>query len=74
MIDVVGVGANSVDFVYRLPQYPRSDSAFAKLPITDYLVSCGGQVTTALATTMSENINELRNWAQGRARNASVLS
>jgi sulfofructose kinase len=50
MIDVVGVGANSVDFVYRLPRYPRPDSAFAKLPITDYRVSCGGQVTTALAT------------------------
>ena len=53
MIDVVGVGANAVDFVYRLPQYPRPDSAFAKLPITDYLVSCGGQVTTALATCVA---------------------
>jgi len=53
MIDVVGVGANSVDFVYRLPQYPRPDSACAKLPITDYLVSCGGQVTTALATCVA---------------------
>jgi sulfofructose kinase len=48
--DVVGVGANSVDFVYRLPDYPRPDSVFAKLPITDNLISCGGQVTTALAT------------------------
>ena len=48
--DVLGVGANSVDFVYRLPAYPRPDSAFAKLPITDHLISCGGQVTTALAT------------------------
>ena len=50
MIDVVGVGANSIDFVYRLPAYPRPDSAFAKLRITDHLISCGGQVTTALAT------------------------
>jgi sulfofructose kinase len=50
MFDVVGVGANSVDFVYRLPHYPRPDSTLAKLPITDHLVSCGGQVTTALAT------------------------
>lgn len=48
--DVVGVGANSVDLVYRLPVYPRPDSEFAKLRITDYLISCGGQVTTALAT------------------------
>ena len=48
--DVVGVGANSVDFVYRLPAYPRPDSDFAKLRITDHLISYGGQVTTALAT------------------------
>ncbi len=53
MFDVVGVGANSVDFVYRLPAYPRRDSAFAKLPITDCLVSCGGQVTTALSTCVA---------------------
>ena len=50
MIDVVGVGANSIDFVYRLPAYPRPDSPFAKLPISQHLTSCGGQVTTALAT------------------------
>ena len=48
--DVVGVGANSIDFVYRLPAYPTPGDAFAKLPITDYRISCGGQVTTALAT------------------------
>jgi len=48
--DVVGVGANSIDFVYRLPAYPRPDSSFAKLPISQHLTSCGGQVTTALAT------------------------
>jgi sugar/nucleoside kinase (ribokinase family) len=48
--DVVGVGANSVDFVCRLPGFPRPDSAFAKLPITEHVISCGGQVTTALAT------------------------
>jgi sulfofructose kinase len=47
---VVGIGANSIDFVYRLPAYPRPDSPFAKLPISQHLTSCGGQVTTALAT------------------------
>jgi len=50
VIDVVGVGANSVDFVYRLPAYPRPNSEFAKLRIAEHLISCGGQVTTALAT------------------------
>ena len=53
MADVVGVGANSLDFVYRLPGYPRPDSLFAKLPITDAVVSCGGQVTTALTTCVA---------------------
>jgi len=48
--DVVGVGANSVDFVYRLPSFPAPDSSFAKLRISEHLISCGGQVTTALAT------------------------
>jgi len=50
VIDVVGVGANSVDFVYRLPSFPSPDSVFAKLRISEHLTSCGGQVTTALAT------------------------
>jgi sulfofructose kinase len=50
VIDVVGVGANSVDFVYRLPSFPEPDSPFAKLRITEHLTSCGGQMTTALAT------------------------
>ena len=50
MVDVVGVGANSIDFVCRLPAYPRPDSPFAKLQINQHLISCGGQVTTALAT------------------------
>jgi sugar/nucleoside kinase (ribokinase family) len=48
--DVVGVGANSIDFVYRLPAYPRPDGPFSKLPISQHLTSCGGQVATALAT------------------------
>lgn len=46
---MVGVGANSVDYVYRLPASPRADSATAKLRITSHSVSCGGQMATALA-------------------------
>lgn len=48
--DVIGVGANSVDYVYRLPAYPRPDSATAKMRIESHLVSCGGQTATALST------------------------
>ena len=51
--DVIGVGANSVDIVCRLPEYPRPHAPFTKLPMTDSLVSCGGQVTTALATCVA---------------------
>lgn len=49
-MDVVGVGANSVDYVYRLPTFPRPDAAAAKLRISEYQVSCGGQTATALCT------------------------
>jgi sugar/nucleoside kinase (ribokinase family) len=48
--DVVGVGANSVDYVYCLPQFPQPDSAAAKLRIGRHLLSPGGQTTTALCT------------------------
>ena len=47
--DVLGVGANSVDYVYRLPASPRADSPTAKLRITSHAVSCGGQMATALS-------------------------
>jgi sugar/nucleoside kinase (ribokinase family) len=46
--DVVGVGTNSLDVVYLLPEYPRPESPTAKLPITSHRLSPGGQTTTAL--------------------------
>lgn len=49
MYDVIGVGANSVDLVYRLPEYPH----VAKLPMADHEVFFGGQVTTALTTCVA---------------------
>jgi sugar/nucleoside kinase (ribokinase family) len=48
--EVIGVGANSVDYVYRLPAYPRPDSASAKLRIDSHQVSYGGQTATTLST------------------------
>ena len=50
MVDVVGVGANSVDYVYHLPQFPQPDSPAAKLQITQHVITCGGQTATALCT------------------------
>src|SRR5262245_21310254 len=48
--DVVGIGATSVDFVYRLPAYPAPTASLTKMQIGSHVVSCGGQVATALAT------------------------
>ena len=48
--DVVGVGANSVDYVYRLPAYPEPEGPRSKLRIASHRVSCGGQIATTLST------------------------
>ena len=48
--DVIGVGANSMDYVYRLPAYPERDGPNAKMRISSHFLSCGGQVATALCT------------------------
>jgi sugar/nucleoside kinase (ribokinase family) len=48
--DVVGVGANSVDYVYRLPAYPEPEGPRSKLRISGHRISCGGQIATTLST------------------------
>ncbi|HVL66161.1 MAG TPA: PfkB family carbohydrate kinase [Vicinamibacterales bacterium] len=47
--DVIGVGANSVDYVNRLPAYPEPQGPFSKMRIREQAVCCGGQTATALA-------------------------
>lgn len=51
--DVIGVGANSVDYVNRLPAYPEPQGPFSKMRIREQAVCCGGQTATALATCAS---------------------
>lgn len=51
--DVVGVGANSVDYVAVVPEFPQPTSTLSKLRITRHAVLCGGQMATALATCAS---------------------
>jgi sulfofructose kinase len=46
--DVVGVGANSVDFVHLLPGYPQPFGSFAKMKIEKQEILCGGQMATAM--------------------------
>jgi sugar/nucleoside kinase (ribokinase family) len=45
--DVVGIGENSVDVIYRLPAAVARNT---KIPITGRRVAIGGQVVTTLAT------------------------
>ena len=47
--DVIGIGATSVDYVYRLPVRPEADGPHSKIRISSHTVSCGGQMATALA-------------------------
>jgi sugar/nucleoside kinase (ribokinase family) len=47
--DVVGIGANSVDFVNLLPAVPQPQGPQAKMRIRRQVISCGGQMTTAMA-------------------------
>ncbi len=48
LVDVVGLGASSVDYVNLLPQAAGTPGAYAKLQITSHFISCGGQVATML--------------------------
>ncbi len=47
--DVVGVGANSVDYVAVVPALPQPSAALSKLRIEHHAIMCGGQTATALA-------------------------
>src|SRR5918999_3734780 len=51
--DVIGIGENSVDYVYRLPTYPEPNGPNAKMRITAHSISCGGQIATTLCTCAS---------------------
>lgn len=48
--DVIGIGENSVDYVYRLPRHPAPGGPDAKLEIRSRDMRAGGQVVTTLAT------------------------
>ena len=71
--DVVGVGANSVDYVYRLPASPRADSPTAKLRITSHAVSCGGQMATALAACAALGLRPASVGAVGSDGNGDLI-
>jgi sugar/nucleoside kinase (ribokinase family) len=47
--DVVGIGANSIDFVSVVPAFPRPEGWHSKMRIRRQLVSPGGQAATTVA-------------------------
>jgi sulfofructose kinase len=47
--DVVGLGANSIDFVHLLPAFPSPEGWWSKMKISRRFVAAGGQTATALA-------------------------
>jgi sulfofructose kinase len=51
--DVLGVGANSIDFVYNLPAYPQPGGPLSKLRIISTERSPGGQTATVLCACAS---------------------
>ena len=53
--DVVGIGANSVDYVNVLPGYPQPFGSFAKMRIAQQRVFCGGQMATAMSLTLDSH-------------------
>ena len=71
--DVVGVGANSVDYVYRLPAAPATEGQHAKLRIQSHTVSCGGQVTTALSTAAAMGLRAKYIGTLGSDRNGFFM-
>jgi sugar/nucleoside kinase (ribokinase family) len=47
--DVVGLGANSIDFVHVLPGFPEPEGWYSKMRISRSFVAPGGQTATTLA-------------------------
>ena len=73
MFDVIGVGANSVDVVYRLPAFPKPDSPSAKLRITQHTISCGGQTATAMCACAALGLRARYVGATGHDDNGRLI-
>jgi sugar/nucleoside kinase (ribokinase family) len=71
--DVIGVGANSVDYVYRLPAAPATEGQHAKLRVGSHSVSCGGQVATALSTAAAMGLRAKYIGTLGSDRNGFLM-
>jgi sulfofructose kinase len=71
--DVVGVGANSIDFVCRLPFYPEPSGPNSKLGIRSYDRSPGGQAATVLSACASLGLRTSYVGTVARDENGSII-
>ncbi|MBY0493091.1 MAG: carbohydrate kinase family protein [Cyanobacteria bacterium] len=71
--DVLGVGCNSVDHVYRLPASPKADSPTAKLRISSHATMCGGQMATAMAACAGFGLKTTYVGAVGHDHNGRLI-
>ena len=71
--DVLGVGCNSVDHVYRLPASPKADSPTAKLRISSHATMCGGQMATAMAACAGFGLKTAYLGAVGHDHNGRLI-
>jgi sugar/nucleoside kinase (ribokinase family) len=69
VFDVVGVGASSVDYVYRLPASPSFAGGDSKLRLVSRSVSSGGQVATAMTACARLGLRAAYAGAVGRDEN-----
>ena len=71
--DVVGVGANSIDFVCRLPLYPEPSGPNSKLGIRSYDKSPGGQSATVLSACASLGLRTSYVGTVARDENGAII-
>lgn len=67
--DVVGLGANSVDFVHLVPAFPKPEGWHSKMRVSRRLVACGGQTATAMAACARFGLRSLYVGAVGDDEN-----
>ena len=72
-VDVVGVGANSIDFVCRLPLYPEPSGPNSKLGIRSYDKSPGGQTATVLSACASLGLRTSYVGTVARDENGTII-
>src|SRR4051812_38779659 len=71
--DVLGVGCNSVDYVYRVPASPRADTPTAKQRISSHETMCGGQMATAMAACAGFGLKTAYLGSIGNDHNGRVI-